>query len=280
MNLRKALSCLSFAVAVTGVSLVSAQQPAQPKPAQPGVQVQVQPGGVRTTAQPGQPGQRAGWQSNDQTFATCLTIDNQEEIAIAKFAESKTDNKDVKEFASMLVTDHEAFIKKLEKFAPEASRNNSLNSDQPQTSEKTERTTTSTNSAVQPAGGAAPAQPGRTIQQTAGTQPQQGQIDFVQLHREMAAQCLADSKKRLSEKSGDEFAQCFVGFQIAKHAAMNTKLTVLQRHASPELKEILASASETVKEHQAHAEKLMDKLASADQKSDSKAKDRKSDKSE
>jgi len=267
MNLRNALSFLSFAVSVTGASLLFAQQPAQPRPAQPGVQVQVQPGGVRTTAQPGQPGQRAGWQSNDQTFATCLTIDNQEEIAIAKFAQSKTDNKDVKDFASMLINDHEAFIKKLEKFAPEASKNNSLNSD-PSNSEKTERTTTST-TAVQPAGGAAPAQPGRTIQQTSGTQPQQGQIDFVQLHREMAAQCLTDSKKKLSEKSGDEFAQCFVGFQIAKHAAMSTKLTVLQRHASPELKEILASASETVKEHQEHAEKLMEQLAQAE-KSDSK----------
>ncbi|HUQ67879.1 MAG TPA: DUF4142 domain-containing protein [Planctomycetaceae bacterium] len=273
MNLRKALSCLSFAVSVTGVSLVSAQQPAQPKPAQPGVPVQAQPGTVRTTVQPGQPGQRAGWQSNDQTFATCLTIDNQEEIAIAKFAQSKTDNEDVKDFASMLISDHEAFIKKLEKFAPEASRNNSLNSDQPQTSENAPRTTTSV---VQPAGGAAPAQPGRAIQQTAGTQPQQGQIDFVQLHREMAAQCLADSKKALSEKSDEEFAKCFVGFQIAKHASMSTKLTVLQRHASPELKEILASASETVKEHQEHAEKLMEKLAKTDQKSDSKPKERKS----
>ncbi|HUQ71468.1 MAG TPA: DUF4142 domain-containing protein [Planctomycetaceae bacterium] len=219
-------------------------------------------------------GQRAGGQTKDETFATCLTIDNQEEIAIAKFAQSKTENEDVKEFASMLISDHEAFIKKLEKFAPEASRNNSLNSDQPQTSEKAERSTTSTNSSVQPAGGTAPAQPSRSIQQTSATQPQQGQIDFIQLHREIAAQCLADSKKALSEKSDEEFAKCFVGSQIAKHAEMSTKLTVLQRHASAELKEILASASETVKEHQEHAETLMDKLASTGQKSGSKAKER------
>jgi predicted outer membrane protein len=253
MQLRKALSALSIAALASATGIIDAQQPQPPRAAQPGVQVQVQPGAPRTTNQPVQPGQRAGWQSNDQTLATCVSIDNQEEVALAKYAQSKASSDDVKEFTDMLIKDHQAFLQKLDRFAPGASRDNFL----------TTPRTTSTGTGVQPAGGQAQTQPGQTIQQTAGTQATNAPIDLLQLHREIAAQCLADTQKMLGEKDGDEFDKCFTGLQIAKHAAMQTKLSVLQKHASKELAEILKDGAETTKMHQEQAEKIMEQLADA-----------------
>jgi predicted outer membrane protein len=250
MELRKTLSVLAFATVVATGDLLLAQ----PRAAQPGVQVQVQP---RQPAQPGQPGQRAGWQGNEQTLAACVAIENQAEVALSKWVMSKAKNEDVKDFADMLASDHEAFLKKLEKFTPEA-REGSFTADQ--------RTTATDENGVRPAGGAQPAQSGR-IQQTAGQQSSNQTIDMIQLSREIAQQCLADTKKALNEKDADEFDKCFVGGQIVHHAAMQSKLTVLQKHASGELAQIFKDGIETVKSHQEEAEKLMKQL----EKSSSKA---------
>jgi predicted outer membrane protein len=256
MDLRKALAILSFAASIPGIELLLAQQPS---PTAPAKQAQAQPAAPRAA----QGGQRAAWLTADQTLATCLAIDNQGEIAIAQFVQARTKNDDVKEFAQMLMDDHKAFLKKLERYAPEATRDGYLNSPRQTTSKDSPEA----KPAVQAAGGANPAQPAKPIQQTAGAQPNNapaGQaIDFIQLHREVAEQCIADSKQMLSKKEGNEADTCFVGHQIARHAAMKTQLTVFERHASGELGQILSDASETVTKHMEHAEKLMEQLADA-----------------
>ena len=83
---------------------------------------------------------------------------------------------------------------------------------------------------------------------------------MIQLQREMTQQCIADSKQYLSKKDGAEFDKCFVGMQIAKHAAMHTKLVVLQRHTSDELQQIVAEGIQTTAKHLKAAETLMTKL--------------------
>jgi len=85
-------------------------------------------------------------------------------------------------------------------------------------------------------------------------------IDMMQLQREMAQQCLTDSKQYLGKKEGAEFDKCFVGMQIAKHAAMHSKLVVLQRHTSDELQQIVAEGIQTTAKHLKEAETLMTKL--------------------
>jgi predicted outer membrane protein len=176
------------------------------------------------------------------TFASCVAIENQEEIAIAKFAKEKSKNKDVQKFADMLVKDHTEFLGKLRKLAPEATKEGFL------TEESTD---------------------GKT--RTAAKPPLDGQrdgtVDQLALQRELAEQCVEDSKAALSEKSAEEFDECFVGQQIAKHAAMKTKLTVFQRHASDELGELLAAGEKKTFEHLEHVEKLIKQLKKADSKS-------------
>ena len=204
-------------------------------------------------------------------MAACIAISNQEEIALARFGEEKSKNDDVKEFTKTLIEDHQAFLKKLQKFAPEA-RETTL-----------ETASTQSPSGVQQAGGTAQAQPGQQaraqqpqaggtnaqpqIQRTAG-QSAQSAVDVVQLHREMAQQCLADTKKALNEKEGHEFDACFIGMQVGKHAAMKSALTVMHRHASGEFAQVIGEGLKTTEEHLQQAEKIMEDMK------DSKSKDR------
>lgn len=247
MSLCKSLSAFAFAASVCSGPYLIAQNP---QPVRPQDQVQVQIG------QPQPAARQTGAQVNDHSIATCTAIGNQEEIALAKFAQSRTDNDDVQSFAKKVIQDHQEFLKKLERFAPDAVRENSLaEGDQPAANEGGVRT----------AGGAAvPVRPGRAIQQTAAAEPRGtragASIDFVQLHREIAAQCLSDSKKMLGEKEGAEFDACFVGQQIGVHAAMQSKLTVLQRHATSELAQVLGEGIEVAQNHRKQAESLMKQL--------------------
>jgi len=281
---------------------VQQAQPAQTRPAQPQAgQVQ----GQANTA-----GQRSHWQSNDQVMATCVAIDNQEEIAIAKFAAEKARNEEVKDFAQMLSKDHQTFLQKLQRYAPEATRDGYL-MDKKSTNDNSRRqdSTQRTNGVdfkvqpvdeprkdqpVQQAAGTAPAAASQNAQQQNAQQQnaqqqnaqqnaqqqnaqhqQSGQhFDIVALHKEIAEECVAQSKEELGKKDGSKFDECFIGQQIAKHAAMKVKLTVLQRHASGELNQLLREGQDATEKHLKKAEDIMKKLA--DNRSDSDSKSSKS----
>ena len=76
------------------------------------------PGAAPAQVQPAARGARNDnvQQQLDSDIASCLILANQNEVAIAKFAASKTQNDDVKKFAEMLEKDHSAMIAKLQKF--------------------------------------------------------------------------------------------------------------------------------------------------------------------
>jgi len=274
MMFHKSATTMFLSASLLATPLLAQQaQPVQPaQPARPGVQVQVNPNRTTTGAQV-VAGQAASVPVDQHTLAACVAIANQEEIALAKIAADKAKNKDVKEFADMLAEDHQGFLKKLQRFAPEAQ--GSLQA----------ATDGSNQSRVQPAGGAVQAQatqpqaatqqpaaqPGQPIQQVAnqaGGVQAGNHVDVIQLHREVAQQCLADAKKKMGEKDGDEFDACFIGHQIAKHEEMKTKLTVFQRHASGEFAQLLASGIETTENHLKKAEDIMKDLHHGHDKSD------------
>jgi predicted outer membrane protein len=235
---------------------VFAQQPASPQAqlengqSQPG---QLQPGQLQsgqaqakplnqsqpqtiTTAQPStQVRQGNATPTKDQVLASCLAIGNKEQVEIAKFAIEKTKNSPVKEFATMLHEEHQACVEKLAKFAPQSAQTSLSDGSKP------------TNTSIT----------------TSSTQNPQN-FDAVALHQELAQQCLKDTKEMLSEKEASKFDQCFIGMQLARHAAMKTQLTVFQRHATGELKDIITQGLETTKKHMKTAENLMEQLTESD----------------
>jgi len=263
MNLRKFLALSVCGVSLSFAPFVGAQQVQQAPPRAN----QAQPAVGQPRA--GQVGQQTNWQNSDQMLANCIAIDNQKEITIAKMAADKAKNKDVKEFAQMLVKDHQAFLQKLQKLAPEATREGFLTERGAGATEEERRATSNQpdRQKVQPAVGEVKNASGQ-IQQTAAARnsSEAGQpIDVVQLHREIAEECIRSAQKGMKKKDGQEFDECFVGFQIAAHAAMKDKLVVFQRHASGELNQIIEEGIDATEKHLKKAEQLMKDLAGNDQ---------------
>jgi predicted outer membrane protein len=82
----------------------------------------------------------------------------------------------------------------------------------------------------------------------------------MQIKHEIADQCLASTRRELESKSGSEFDECYVGMQVGAHMKMADALTVLERHASPELQPVLRKGLETVRTHLDHAKKVKKSL--------------------
>jgi len=168
-------------------------------------------------------------QSKDQLFANSLVIANQEQVELTRFAQEKASSSEVKEFAAMLEKSHQGSVENLKQI-----------------------------SSGQESTGSTPS----PRQARAGNESDR--VDFVQLQQEISKQCLEDTREYLSSKEGAEFDKCFVGLQVAKHASAKSSLTVLQRHATGKLQELVKSDLETNEKHLEAAVTLMDKLAASD----------------
>lgn len=249
--MRRIFTTTAFSLCLAGVAAAQQQTPPGKAAAEKGPGAQPAPRVVVQPAQPGQvqnrqpaaqaqTGQDAQWQNKEQTIADCVAIDNQTEITISKFAKDKLQNEKAQEFADMMVKDHEAFLAKLQKFSPNAGKG-SLDSSVP------ENKTTAREG--QPA-----------ARQTTAFRGDANGLDFMQIHREMAQQCITSAKKGLSDKKEGEVDACYIGWQIATHGMMKDKLTVLERHASGELAQVLAEGRETAEKHMKKAEELMAQL--------------------
>jgi predicted outer membrane protein len=174
--------------------------------------------------------------ANDQTFAHCLAIANQEQVLLSRFVRGKVVNSEVQAFAAMLEKEHQASVEQLQGLAPKFTAIENL-----------------------PAIAAKP--PAAAQSSVARVTNSANTVDFLALHQEISNQCLRDGQEMLSAKKGIEIDQCFVGMQIAKHAAAHSVLTVLQRHASSELQAWIKTDLETNAKHLQAATKLMQKLA-------------------
>lgn len=237
MKLRQLVAASVCLCLANGAFVNAQQQSNQPRPNQPG-----QPNQQNQVLS----GQHVQGHSPDQVLATCVAIANQEEIAIAKFAQEKAKNPEVREFAQMLVKDHQQFLQKLQPWAAEATRDGYLMDRDTRSPGGDQRS-----SSIRQG----------TIQQTAA-KPELGQpLNFVALHRELAENCIQQTKMEMSKKDADKFDECFIGFQIAAHAGMKNKLMVFERHASADLEQVLAPGLQTTEQHLKRAEEIMKKLS-------------------
>lgn len=292
------------------------QGQAQPGQAQPGTPGRNQP---PAQGQP-RPGQQAGpMQGHDVIIAQLLALDNMEEVAIAQFVQKRSKSDEVKKFAKMMEEEHSEFLQKLQQVAPHAvqgslaqvetgrdqdpnRRKNAQDrdGDEPNQDRSNPRTPGAGNQANNPPNNAQPGnnpnqQPAvrdgannpnsQTPFSTASTTTnitKGGTMmgDALQMHQEIAQQCLADTKKMLQEKQGNELDMCYVGQQVVKHGAMKSKLTVFERHASPELKNLIAQGRETTENHLQEAERLIESLGKDAHSSDSSSSQRRNSKQE
>lgn len=271
----KKLVAIPMAGAILSAALASARdkenQPAErsEKPEQTQGQNRGQNQGEtdkgRQSEQSGPTGDRAGWNNPDQAMAGAVIIQNQGEVALSTMVQDKLQNDEAKRFATMMIEQHQACLTKLERFAPEAAR---------QQLTRAENSSKGETGAIKKRDGVERATGNLTndqqkVQQTAGTDADRAaksgkQVDLLQIQREIAQECLNAASSEMKEKQGIEMDQCFLGYQIAKHGAMKAQLTVFQRHASPELAEIFAEGAAMAEKHKSEAESIMKSLASTD----------------
>ena len=263
-----------------------------------------QPGSAqRDSAQRSTAGQSSAHdaQSKDRAFAECLAIMNREQVLVARYAQENASSDDVKKFAAMLEKDHQECLGELQQaFSQDGTADSSAGKttnaqDRPRTvtsdpdsqsQERARRASADSDSQAQSgvkrasaesasneqdgarrASGGNASQGAGNASQGAGNQD--SSASFVQLRREVSDQVLKDTHETLSSKDGSEFDKCFVAMQVAKHGQMKSELTVLGRHASGDLSELLEKSLAKNEEHSKAAEKLMRQLTDKDSKESS-----------
>jgi predicted outer membrane protein len=164
--------------------------------------------------------------SKDHILAKCLEITNQEVVAIATLAKEKSANEEVKALAMTLEKSHKECLAKLKAIETKIT-----------------------------AGKKSP--PSDSV---VAIRPHADEVDFLTMHQEISDQCIKDTKEMLSKKVGKEFDSWFLGVQIAKHGMMHSSFSVLQRHTSGELQELIKSSLVKNDEHMKAAISLMERL--------------------
>ena len=197
-----------------------------------------------TTARAGtdsaRPGNRAGAaQGNklDQQIAACMLLGNQEEIALAQFAQEHAEHEQVKQFAQMMIEQHQQAVAKIEQAAPQvASLKLKL------TANEGERTT--------------PGQPPQTNTTTTGGVDQQA----LALMQQVKQECLSLTKEELGEMKGAKFDKAYIGQQVGAHIAMLAQLRGSKDFASAELQQVIEEGEQMTEKHMTKAKEIMKEL--------------------
>jgi putative membrane protein len=239
--------CLMSVPAIT-VAQVNQRQPSRAIPNQ--------------AVQQNQPASNGATENHDAFLADWLIIDNNNEIAMAELAAQKAGSDQVKQFAQKMIADHQKLNEQLMRFAGnKAPREESAQRSNPATNEQNRQ---------QAQNNAAPrANQSEPQRRTVARVTDQGEIPgqnsgqarshggVLGLKREIADQCLASARKELDGKSGKEFDECYMGMQIGAHMYVVDAMAVFQRHASPELRQVIAAGEQTAEGHLQMAKNFM-----------------------
>jgi len=203
-------------------------QTGQAQPSTPGRSIQPgqQTNPPNQFGQTGQAGRQAQGGSSDQEIAACIYGEAANEIEIAKLAESKAQNEEVRNFAQQMVKDHTPGRDEMKQQAGPLAADNS-----------------------------------QQRREQAGRASSGGQLDWVSIKKEIGQQCLASTKQELSSKQGPDFDKCFMGQQIGAHMKVVDELKVLRNYASQELAQKLDKELQMAQHHLQMAKQIEQKLA-------------------
>lgn len=253
-----------FLVVVSVAGLARAQEVREPQQDRDAA-AQPQPRQERTALR-ADPDAQTGENSLDKSIAACLILGNHEEIALAEFAQSRAQNEQVKEFAQMMIKDHQKAISQLEQFAPQQVSLKLETQANDAGARGRTRTARTEQDQAQPQDDQATRRDGQAQDRTTTGQTAQAgghkevMKQALQMQKEIAQQCLALTQRELSEHEGQKFDQAFVGQQIGTHIGMLAKLSGSDQFASTELQQVLQQQQETTQQHLQHAKKVMQEL--------------------
>jgi predicted outer membrane protein len=234
----------------------------------------------------------------DQYYAACLANKNEGEVEAGKLASERAQNPQVKQFAQMMVSDHQALQPKLQQLT---GNSGSQTSERSRTTSYDSQTTTGAGVGHQPNQGTTTretgtanqtgreaqtgregqfgregqttntpqfGQPGALTQSSTNTQVgQSANQDAIQqliaIDRAIAEKCQENMRQKLEQKRGAEFDECYMASQVAGHAEMLSALEVLKDKTSGQLRQIVQEAEPKVKQHLQQAEQIAEQLKSS-----------------
>lgn len=162
---------------------------------------------------------------------------NEAEIELATLAQEKTENEELKQFASMLVKDHQQFNKILQQHVGNQHSNQS-NSGKAKVSESLQANT------------------GTIASSNAATVPTQ----LCEIGEQACANSLKMTKEMLGNYEGQDFSMAFLGQQCVAHTMMLAELKAIESVGPKELQQIASQAAMKVEKHLDKAKQLAKKL--------------------
>ena len=207
----------------------------------------------------------------DHFMVAWLAPCNQEEIILAKMAQGRAQNPQVKQFAEQMIADHTAFLQKLGKFGHvEETFNNAT------VTRDANANADATKPAIAPK--ETPADEGvvrnsiREVGETArevardvgdavrSTVGYTDSADVCRMKCEIHRECLALTERELDKWQGADFDQAYLGQQAGAHIGMLATLKTFEKHASKEMRPLIQEARATTEKHLNHANELMKNL--------------------
>jgi predicted outer membrane protein len=206
-------------------------------------------------------GQNQDAQHLTEYFADQLMLANHGEIELAKIAQERSTNNEVKQFAKMLIDDHMQLDAKLKQVAPKAAE------------KFAERRRVATELGARIARNIRDRVNERAIDretptadrvQTRTAAREAGELDaftrLCQINHAAARNHQELSKQLLEKYQGQDFDMAFLGMQIGAHGWLLSELQALQGVGTPEFQEIVTSATQSVQHHLEQAKALSKKF--------------------
>ncbi len=214
--------------------------------------------------QSGQSGQQSG--QLDDAIAAGLLLGNQEEVALAQFAQDRLQDPKAKQFAQMMIRDHQQAAQKLQQMVPQLA-NVQLSGAQGSGATSGQGSTGQASQSPQRGqsgqSGQSGLDQGSQRSQVAGSQGAAGgqqTQQMLMLHQAVAQQCLQLTQQELEEKEGREFDMAYIGQQCVAHTQMLAKLQASEQFASGELRQMIGQMTQTVEQHRKMAKEIKESL--------------------
>jgi predicted outer membrane protein len=207
----------------------------------------------------------------EQHIATCLALGNEEEVAMAQFAQQRATNPEVKQFAQEMIRQHQQAIQQMQQAMPQlASMNLKLTSSasgQNGAASSRGETASAGNATAEADRSTATGETASSTTSAAGNQRGAaggGQHQMVEFARTAKQNCLRLSEQSLGKKQGAEFDKAYIGQQIVAHTTMLAELQAAQQFASgSQLQPLIQQGTQMTEQHLAHAQSIMQQLEAA-----------------
>lgn len=207
-------------------------------------------------------------QSGAHELIAVKLAENRNEIELAKLAQQKSQNEQVRQFAAKMIKDHQKAEEMLNKHAghwggKSTSTDRARDTDDKSPPKTGSETNASTNNTRRD-----PSSSGASSDQNA-TQRPSGQatagregssLNWVAIHQQLAEQCLASAKRELNSKEGAEFDKCYMGMQVVAHQKMIDMDNVFLNYVSADSRDTVAECMKTAQEHLREAKEIMNDI--------------------